>query len=185
MSQRTEAASESSNRTGLSLWKFLFLSVAILISQAIAGYLIYQSFGKWEERSSFGSMFGAVGTIFSGLAFAGVIYAILLQRRDLELQRNELEMTREELKRSAMAQEKSEKALVEQAKMMELTAKLTALNFLAEAYKSRIEFLDSQGRENQRERDKWNNIMGNLEELTSEIRNDDLPPNKSLNPTPQ
>jgi hypothetical protein len=54
--------------------------------------------GNWSDRASFGEMFGAANTLFSGLAFAGVIYAILLQRRELELQRVELKMTREELK---------------------------------------------------------------------------------------
>jgi hypothetical protein len=43
-------------------------------------------------------MFGSVNALFSGLAFAGVIYAIFLQRRELFLQRQELEQTREELK---------------------------------------------------------------------------------------
>jgi hypothetical protein len=62
------------------LCRLVQLSAAIFIVQAVAGYLIYISFGRWEDRSSFGSMFGAVEPIFSGLAFAGVIYAILLQR---------------------------------------------------------------------------------------------------------
>ena len=35
-------------------------------------------------------MFGAVNALFSGLAFAGVVYAIFLQRMDLALQRKEL-----------------------------------------------------------------------------------------------
>jgi hypothetical protein len=33
------------------------------------------------DRGTFGDMFGAVNALFSGLAFAGVIYAIILQRR--------------------------------------------------------------------------------------------------------
>jgi hypothetical protein len=42
--------------------------------------------------------FGAVAALFSGWAFLGVIYAIVLQKQELSLQRNELAMTREELK---------------------------------------------------------------------------------------
>jgi hypothetical protein len=42
-------------------------------------------------------MFGAINALYSGLAFAGVIYAILLQRKELRLQRKELELTRNEL----------------------------------------------------------------------------------------
>ena len=48
-------------------------------------------------RGTFGDQFGAVNALFSGLAFAGLIYTIILQRRDLELQRNDLKLQREEL----------------------------------------------------------------------------------------
>ncbi|MEK7760049.1 MAG: putative phage abortive infection protein [Nitrospirota bacterium] len=48
------------------------------------------------DRGTFGDMFGGVNALFSGLAFAGVIYAILLQREELGLQREELIKTRAE-----------------------------------------------------------------------------------------
>jgi hypothetical protein len=69
----------------------------------------------WSVRGQFGDQFGAVNALFSGLAFAGVIYAVLLQRQELELQRRELELTREELRRAAEAQDRSQKALADQA----------------------------------------------------------------------
>lgn len=50
-----------------------------------------------ETRGTFGDQFGAVNALFSGLAFAGLIYTIILQRRDLELQRNDLKLQRKEL----------------------------------------------------------------------------------------
>ncbi|WP_303181739.1 putative phage abortive infection protein [uncultured Butyricimonas sp.] len=50
------------------------------------------------ERGTFGDQFGAVNALFSGLAFAGLIYTILLQHEELGLQRQELADTREELK---------------------------------------------------------------------------------------
>lgn len=150
----------------VSLRRFIYIGAAAILIQVSAGLITYLLLDKWEDRANFGDMFGAINTFFSGLAFAGVIYAILLQRHDLKLQRKELEMTREELKRAALAQEKSEQALVEQAKMMELTAKLTAVNFLAESYRNRIELLEKQGRESSLERQKWNEIMRSLEELT-------------------
>lgn len=43
-------------------------------------------------------MFGAVNALFSGMAFAALIYTVLLQRRELQLQREELIETREEIK---------------------------------------------------------------------------------------
>lgn len=50
-----------------------------------------------DIRGTFGDQFGAVNALFSGLAFTGLIYTIILQRRDLELQRNDLKLQRQEL----------------------------------------------------------------------------------------
>ena len=50
-----------------------------------------------NTRGTFGDMFGVTNAFFSGLAFGGVIYAIILQRRELQLQREELKDTREVL----------------------------------------------------------------------------------------
>ena len=36
-----------------------------------------------DIRGTFGDQFGAVNALFSGLAFTGLIYTIILQRRDL------------------------------------------------------------------------------------------------------
>ena len=59
----------------------------------------------------FGDMFGAVNALFSGLAFAGLIITLILQRQELELQREELEQTREELKNQRMEFEKENETL--------------------------------------------------------------------------
>ncbi|MEM7082233.1 MAG: hypothetical protein AAF465_05825 [Pseudomonadota bacterium] len=71
-------------------------------------------YGKPSSPGTVGDMFGAVNALFSGLAFAFVIYAIVLQQEDLKLQRRELELTRKELQltrnehvRSANAQANS------------------------------------------------------------------------------
>ena len=83
----------------------VLLTVGVLeVGSAI---LIYRGLPTWSERGTFGDMFGAVNSLFSGLALAGVIYAIILQRQELALQRQELELTRDELQRAATAQETS------------------------------------------------------------------------------
>ncbi|MEY1660692.1 hypothetical protein [Isoalcanivorax beigongshangi] len=44
---------------------------------------VMRYFFPWpEDAGAFGDMFGAVNALFSGLAFAGVIYALILQERD-------------------------------------------------------------------------------------------------------
>jgi hypothetical protein len=58
----------------------------------------------WTNKDTpgqFGDMFGVINALFTGLALAGAIYTILLQRHELELQREELRLTREQLHASA------------------------------------------------------------------------------------
>jgi hypothetical protein len=50
-----------------------------------------------EQRGQFGDMFGAVNSLFTGLAFAGLIATIFLQRDELALQRTELQLQRDEM----------------------------------------------------------------------------------------
>lgn len=75
-------------------WKTLIqLLAAVAALWALSGFALY-----WvEQRGTFGDMFGAINALFSGLAFASLVYTILLQRTELQLQRNELKYTREEL----------------------------------------------------------------------------------------
>ncbi|MCA0857996.1 putative phage abortive infection protein [Phaeobacter italicus] len=48
------------------------------------------------EAGAAGDMFGGTTSLFSGLAFAGLISTLLMQRKDLDYQRRELRHTREE-----------------------------------------------------------------------------------------
>ena len=84
------------HRHKTSFWP---LAVAILVIFAIcAGYgavaICFNQY-SWEVRGQFGDVFGALNAFFSGLAFAGVIYAIMLQREELALQREEMRLSRE------------------------------------------------------------------------------------------
>lgn len=74
---------------GIMLCMVLCLFVANLC-------LIFLPYSK-EARGTFGDQFGAVNALFSGLAFAGLIYTIMLQRNDLKLQRQDLKLQRKEL----------------------------------------------------------------------------------------
>lgn len=50
-----------------------------------------------SKSGVFGDSFGLLTSLFSGLAFAGLIITIVMQRDELALQRQELNLTREEL----------------------------------------------------------------------------------------
>ncbi|MEX2553887.1 MAG: hypothetical protein WD627_12920 [Actinomycetota bacterium] len=85
--------------------RFLLVSVAAIVSLQVAFSLAtYRYLGDMQQRGLFGDMFGALNVTFSGLAFAGVIYAIILQAEELGLQRSELHLTRNELRTAANAQ---------------------------------------------------------------------------------
>lgn len=75
-----------------SIWLIALLASVVAIWGA-SGYFLYPE----SDRGTFGDMFGAVNALFSGLAFAALIYTVLLQRYELSLQRKELELTRAEL----------------------------------------------------------------------------------------
>lgn len=51
-----------------------------------------------ENRGQFGDMFGGATALFSALAFAAVVWSLILQRQELGLQRDELRLQRQELK---------------------------------------------------------------------------------------
>ena len=117
------------------------ISAGVVALQAAIGAVVYFAFHDWATRGQFGDLFGVVNALFSGLAFAGLIYTVMLQREELALQREELHLTREELRRSATAQEQQEAALRVQAHAAERSAKLAATNYLLETYRRELGYL--------------------------------------------
>jgi hypothetical protein len=107
--------------------------------------------GSWAET---------IGSLFSGLAFVGVVAAIFLQREELALQRQELKDTRKELRRSAKANEEHASQMARQVHELEaqsrynhherirqrrdqfLTARLNATIALLQVCQARAEVLD-------------------------------------------
>lgn len=70
----------------------VFFGVVIIVA-AIVIYFVLTSLPSWQERSQFGEMFGVLNAFFSGLAFLGLVYTILLQRQELAEQRLSVERT--------------------------------------------------------------------------------------------
>lgn len=118
------------NRGYKELFKVFILLIVIIAVWASWPFIIATLFTEWPVRGQFGDMFGGLNSLFSGFAFAGIIVAIWLQRKELQLQREELQATREELKRAAKAQEASQEALSKQADILLASAQLNALNNL-------------------------------------------------------
>ena len=57
-----------------------FVGLIVFALWAGSGLLLY----NLPDHGTFGDMFGAINALFSGLAFVGVIYAILLQQTQIK-----------------------------------------------------------------------------------------------------
>jgi hypothetical protein len=84
-------------KNGTSYGWLILLLALIIIAWAIGGALIYQLNTEWANRGQAGDMFGAVNALFTGCAFAALIFTIRQQSQELLLQREELKLTRGEL----------------------------------------------------------------------------------------
>lgn len=136
---------DRSESHGVSVKPFVIGSIVVIAICCIAGLISWWCFGDWQTRGQFGDSFGAINSLFSGLAFAGVIFTILLQRHELALQREELKLTRMELQRSAEAQEKSQHTLSLQVKEQRFSAKLAAVSSLVSVYSRHLDHLKTYG----------------------------------------
>ena len=90
-----EAKKKEYNYLGIGGISALVICALLIINYHFVLWVTEQ---KLSTVGEFGDMFGAVNALFSGLAFVGVIIAIMMQSKELELQREELKQTREELK---------------------------------------------------------------------------------------
>ena len=82
------------DRLGKLGYGFLWLCLGVVCLWTVCTIAIYWLFPDWQTRGAVGDSFGAVSALFSGLAFAGLIYALHLQRKELIYQREELLATR-------------------------------------------------------------------------------------------
>ena len=84
----------------------------------------------WSDRGTFGDLFGAVNALFSGLAFAGLLFSLIENRKQISSQQEELLINRKELLKARKIQEKTEKAIEAQVTQIQNTARLSGLNTL-------------------------------------------------------
>jgi hypothetical protein len=109
------------------------LSVGFVIVCWFSTYFIFKNDDP-NHRASFGGMFGGIESLFSGLAFCGIIITILLQSSELKMQRHEIKENRKELERTTKVQEQQSISLNRQAENLKISAKLSALNTLVNYY---------------------------------------------------
>ncbi len=147
----------------------LFVLMIGVVILWFLSYFVLETLGEdAPTRGQIGDQFGAVNALFSGLAFAGIIYTIFLQRTELGLQREELAATREELKRTAKAQEETREELGKQVATQLRAARIAGLSTLIEHMSHRVAVSErrsegEQARQFRENRDQF------LEDLKKEI----------------
>lgn len=138
MNQHSVSLLEKENYRGNpSISVVLLLGATVFVLWLATPLVVSWWYKPPTEAGAFGDLFGSVNALFSGLAFVGLVYAILLQRRELELQRLELQATREEMKLARSEAERS-------ASAQEATARLSAITTLVDHHRSQIDHINSR-----------------------------------------
>ncbi|GGI57815.1 hypothetical protein [Winogradskyella haliclonae] len=159
-----------SNKRDIWIYIVAIFTVIFIIVTWIITYRLLKDLPN-EERGTLGDMFGTLNTLFSGLAFAGIIFTILLQRKELSLQREELKETRRELARSAEAQEKSQIALNKQSKYTLNASRINALSTLIENCNSIISNDRNSYNRDAAKKDK-KDFINQMYEIIQEMKNE-------------
>ena len=84
----------------------MFVVTSVIVSLVVIAYALTvpQFFSKPPgSAAEFGDMFGAINALFSALAFAGVVCAMLMQQHELRFQFQELQDTRKAMESAADA----------------------------------------------------------------------------------
>ncbi len=155
-------------------WILTKMIILVLIIWVVSAVVIIWQIDNWSDRGTFGDLFGAVNALFSGLAFAGLIFTIVLQKRELALQRSEISQNRIELKKTAKAQQHSEKALFEQVEQMKISAKLNALNTIINYYNIQITSTNNSEEVILKAKERRRETIKEIDTLINRIGDDDL-----------
>ena len=87
------------NHIGCGITLVIFVLSVFVISWLVIRFHYADETDFYAARGTFGDQFGAVNALFSALAFAGLIYTIILQMNELRYQREELIDNRKEMER--------------------------------------------------------------------------------------
>ncbi len=97
------------------------IGVVVVVIWFTGSFILYRHYfiSHPEWAGQFGDMFGVANSLFSGLAFAGLVYTIILQRKELSLTRDELELTRGEFvkQNATMIQQRFENTFFNMVKL--------------------------------------------------------------------
>ncbi|MDY7093873.1 MAG: hypothetical protein SX243_12955 [Acidobacteriota bacterium] len=105
------------------LLRLLGLGLVALLAWAGTLLLAVRFLPDWEARGQFGDLFGSVNALFSGMALAGVVYSLYLQRKEIQLLREDLVHASEGQKQTLLLSR-------EQSRHQKASAQLASINAL-------------------------------------------------------
>lgn len=76
---------------------FILIAIGLLLISIVFPFVVNYFFSNWIKSGSFGDTFGGLSALFSGLALAGVIVTVLIQKTELQNQQIELKLQRIEM----------------------------------------------------------------------------------------
>lgn len=119
---------------------FWIASVVVVVMWLFNAFIYPMWVPSLSSRASNGDAFGAVNALFSGLAFAGLIYTMIMQRQELEMQRKELAAQRKEMRESRGELEEQNRIQAEQVKVRKREMKFTEMRMRQDALSKQIDF---------------------------------------------
>ena len=146
---------------------FLGLMLGAVLAWAASALAIIFWLDDWESRGTFGDLFGSVNALFSGLAFAGLLYTIVLQRK-------EIEHNRDDIKRTNKNQRHAQRVMDSQLEQMKQTTRLHALNSLMDYFNRQIADPASSEEKVTRAREKRRETVAEIDKIINRFNDDEL-----------
>lgn len=165
--------------------------IVIVIGSGLLIFATWWGSGFWinaninpDYRGIVGDMFGAVNALFSGLAFAGLIYTITVQRKELSLQREAIQMQTKELEAQHIETARSADQLQMQQELMNYQLILSTVNDLIKLKNEAVIRVNIELKEElmnyQKQRQEKRDNMRRMDMPVYEINANQMPPLKQL-----
>lgn len=158
--------SEEKGRGKSKLMNPAVLGGGVVVIWVLFGWIMPLAYDS-DDRGTLGDQFGSVNSLFAGLAFAGLIYTVWMQREELALQREELKLTRKEMEASTAAQGASAAALNKQVLLSAMSAQINGYAALLQQKTSEI---STKQREHSSIREQTGYYSGNVFNTQKERR---------------
>lgn len=96
----------------------IVISAAVVVVWLEVPACMGQAYKEPDSKGTYGDSFGSVNALFTGLAFAGVVFSILLQQRQIWLQREDFLSQLEEMQESRGTVEAQNRLLSSQNQLL-------------------------------------------------------------------